>query len=651
MKKLSIILIVMVAGCLKLAAQSIPVDPKPGKVSLEEVALTAYPLDTTARAVMLVEKNEVEVRTSEYVELSRRIYVYERIKILKEDGKSLSDYKIPYPKDDAVHKIKVCTYNLVDGKVVESKLDKKFIFRESVSDNIGMYSFSAPDVRVGSVVEVSYELTGEDYWDIPELQMQHGLPVNLVEATMCYPDFLNLNRMGHGYLAPAYERITSQRNLLVNALPYCTIIQDKFTLTDVPAIPRESYSMCPDQYRCSVSYEISGITIPGVLYKQYSMQWPDVDASVRQSSIKDQCELKGKLLEPFLPTETEEMAAIVQVRNAVAGAIKWNGNHTLVPGSVKDALKEGSGSSATINALVASVLNKVGYEVDPLLVRRRTRGALASYYVRTDAFTDMLLRIQTPSGAVYYMDAAPDYGYVNVIDPVFLVKDARVVPLDAAKPGYWADLTTLAGGVSNITVHAALQEDGRVEGTIGLAAFKESSYLVRETRDGKDSDEKYFEMVEDGEDYETISGSFGSTDYSANAAFTIQFEQQPSSAGDFLYVKPFLVTEHHPGDFPPVERHTPVDFPILDSINYVYDLQVPEGYAVEQLPDPVSIRSASFKARAACQAMLTEGNVVKLSFSYRNASLQVPATDYQDLRAFWEQLCKIYQGTIVLKKL
>ena len=38
------------------------------------------------------------------------------------------------------------------------------------------------------------------------------------------------------------------------------------------------------------------------------------------------------------------------------------------------------------------------------------------------------------------------------------------------------------------------------------------------------------------------------------------------------------------------------------------------------------------------------------NYSFKNDALQVLPDEYGDLRAFWEKLCNIYQGTIVLKK-
>lgn len=209
MKRICFFAALLCTGFLPAAAQSVPVNPKPGSVSEAEVAMTVYERDTTAAALALVDKTEIILQTSDVLEMKKQTLVYERIKVLKEDGKSWADYKIPYFKDEFVTGIKVTTYNMENGKVTKSTLDKKSIFREKVTDKVSTCSFSAPDVRVGSVIEVSYKMESDLYWDIPESVMQRTIPVNMASTEITYPDFLTMNRMTRGYILPAYQQTSS----------------------------------------------------------------------------------------------------------------------------------------------------------------------------------------------------------------------------------------------------------------------------------------------------------------------------------------------------------------------------------------------------------------------------------------------------------
>ena len=50
--------------CVFSHAQSIPVNTKPVNVSLEEVAMETYQLDTSARALVLCESTQVDIVTT-----------------------------------------------------------------------------------------------------------------------------------------------------------------------------------------------------------------------------------------------------------------------------------------------------------------------------------------------------------------------------------------------------------------------------------------------------------------------------------------------------------------------------------------------------------------------------------------------------------
>ena len=644
------VLLAFLTMAVTLSAQSISVNTKTGKVSEEEIAMTTYPLDTAATALVLCEDMDARI------DIDGRGHVVlitdwsARIKILKEAGKQEVDFKIMHQKDDMLGSVNVATYNLVDGKIKKTKLDKKYIFRENVHDDLYSCSFSAPEVQVGSVVEVSYHMSSPYYWEIPELTLQRGVPINHIHVAFSYPEFMTVSKMVQGYYSPHYKQESNNRHYGFVGLESSTIYTDNFTLDDVPALIAESHCKYPRQYGVHIKYNLSQIVIPGVLYETISKRWEDVDKALMKSNVVTQCMVSGHIVDQFKSTAENEEDAIVEVRQAVCNAIKYNGTRTLAPKDIKTAIKEGTGGSATINAVVASTLNQMGYTTYPVVLRKRSTGLLGNHYVRQDAFNVMILKITTPSGKVHYLDAAETSAYLDIINPDFLVSDARVLPVDTYHVPVWEDLTPLGKNLSSFVITANLDEDGIVRGEIAMAAYFDGSYLVKRTRRSMDSDEKYIEFVGEGENFETVSYEVEAMDYSPVAKFKINYEQEPTAGGDFVYVNPFLVTTHHESDFPDQERHMPIDFDTYETINYRYQLTFPETYEVAELPAPLALRSDAFKGRVACQFKQMGDNTVMLQFTYKNESLMANAADYVAVRAFWEQLCNVYKSTIVLKK-
>ena len=127
-------------GALQLSAQSVKVDGRFGKVSDAEVMMEAYPLDTSAVAVVLCENGSIRMSVRSDGALVSTLSYNVRYKILKEDGVRYADFEIPYywlPElKETVSGINVVSYNNVGGKTVESKMPRNLIFQEFVSDNL-----------------------------------------------------------------------------------------------------------------------------------------------------------------------------------------------------------------------------------------------------------------------------------------------------------------------------------------------------------------------------------------------------------------------------------------------------------------------------------------------------------------------------------
>ena len=172
MKNLLLVLL-LAAASLASQAQSIPVNTKFGAVSDAELELTEYAQDTSAAVLVLYRHRDVLISLNGQGEFYRKEVFQERVKILKESGKSYPEYKLYYREpQDFVTDIKVVTYNMSGGKKTTDKLSKKMIFDEEVSDKRRSVSFSAQNVRVGSVVEYTFTTESPRVTDIGTIFLQ-----------------------------------------------------------------------------------------------------------------------------------------------------------------------------------------------------------------------------------------------------------------------------------------------------------------------------------------------------------------------------------------------------------------------------------------------------------------------------------------------
>ena len=634
------------------AAQTIPVNPKFGSVSDAEIDMTVYSPDTSAVAVMLYREYTMDLVISEVSGvIVKDITVHERIKVLKEEGKRFGDFSFLYLNSNSTKEaysgVKVETFNRENGKVVRTKMSKKFDFDEKYAEDIRRRSFSAENVKVGSVIEVAYKFSSPWYYAIDDIDIQLTIPVNQTHIEVGYAEYFGVNRTQRGAVPTRYRKDNRIANL-PGATSY-EVNLDVFDAVDVPALPAESHSFCPDQYRGAITYDLSSVVIPGVVFESISMKWPDVDKAISESDIFRVCKGKfrdAKELEAALTGVEGDEARIAAVRNYVVGKVKWDEESQLVPDDAREILKRGSGSDADINALTASALNTLGYTAEPVMIRRRTSGMLIDHHISLRSFDTFILRVTAPGGqGPWYLDAARDEGYLNVLNPLFLVEKARVIPFNGS--GEWVDLTNLTRSHVSELVKMRMEPDGTLTGSAQIVANQEDSYLVKAHYNSFDTEDAFLEDIESDEHIEITAFEI-KKEYGPTAEISYSFEKE-NEAGSLLYIQPVLSSFHSSSDFRKEERKLPVDFPYPESITYSFSLEIPEGYVVEELPEKVGLTFPSLEGRIQF-ATQQVGNIVSVLYRASLGKMLVLPEEYADLRLFWETAIGVEKSTIVLKK-
>lgn len=647
-------LAVSVLSSVFAEAQTIPVNTKFGEVSDEELDMTVYPQDTTAAVVVLWKKREVRADFDVTGNFSRTEVYTERIKILKESGKNYPDYKINYSTDttpyESVSAIKVWTWNRVDGKKTVDKLTKKMIFTEKVTDKISRVSFSAPNVQVGSVIEVSFTFYSPIVHDIGTIYLQGKYPINLAEASVQYAQCFTFNRQMRGYVhCDSHTEYTRGTLMLTGGASYdYNVATDYYTAVDVPAMQNVSHCYCPEFYMLSVNYDLRTFVFEDIVNRDFSSTWEKVDKQLRDESCVKAFYAKGGQKIADMGNMPEEQV-IVMMRKTANEKIKWNDYYSIVP-NVPKALKEGKGTTADINASFASALNRIGFTADPVFIRTRDKGMLLDYNVRSSAYTTVFTRVTTPSGKVYFIDAARDDGYLNVLPFNYLVSQARVIPLKGESS--WADLRKLTRNQSIISVSVDVEADGNLKGTYRERGFNCNAASMKSDYAGYRSEEEYISDIEneDGIEIEGLQFS-GNKDWSPDAELTYSWRSNAVVSGDFIYVKPFLSKFHSEAGFSDTERQIPIDFPYPHTINYSATISIPEGYTVESLPPMGGGKFQPAGSSFVIQAVYDGERTVNINYRFVLGDTMVSSGQYTPLREWWGKLVDVYNSTIVLKKI
>jgi hypothetical protein len=652
MKKIILCAVVIILAGLQVAAQTIPVNKRWGKVSKEEVEMTEYQLDTAATALILFEKKHVTVDFNSTGDIGQTIDVHKRIKILKEDGIDWGDFVImrylSSTARESVLGIEVVTYNMENGKVVTTKMSKDFIYEEEYSSNYHKISFYAQDVKVGSVIEVKYKVTSDIYWTIDDIYFQKTIPVNMSEVEVRVPGMFTFNKKLRGSHHVDYETDIEPRS--IGAYQYEMGV-DKFRTVDVPAFKYEPYIYYHDQFFLAASYDIRSLNIPGSMTQEYGVTWGDVDVSYRDSDImtrfRSHCHFKDQV--DALPKDaTDDPARIASAVTLVKDNVVWNERYRVTPEPLAQVVKARSGSNADINCLIAGCLREMGYTVDMVFVKFRTSGHLLDFQPERFPFDTFILKVTAEDGSEYFLDGGSNHAYINVLPPDFLVPNARMIKYSGT--GHWVDLTRLSRNSTVQTINATLTDDMRLQGSYVAKYTGVRSYAAKENYADYADEDAYISDIESDYGVEIDEAAFKEAkDYSASTSVEFTFYKDLDTAGDYIYVNPFLERFHSADSFQSIDREYPLDFPSAYAITYLFTFTIPEGYAVDQLPENKSFRFDPIGSNVRCISAV-RGNTVQVSYSFTLGKMFCEVAHYKDLRTYWQYLAEIYDSVLVLKK-
>lgn len=652
MKKILLFAVAFLMAAMQMTAQTIKVTKRFGKVSKEEVEMTSYQLDTSASALVLYEREDLMLdltATGDFV-LTKDVHM--RIKILKEDGLDWGDFVIMrYVSTSAretVTGIEAVTYNMENGKVVSTKMDKDFIYEEEYSSNYRNISFYAQDVKVGSVIEVKYRVSSDMYWEIDDIYFQKTIPVNLSESQVRLPGMFTFNKKLRGSHPVQHEADIEGRTL--GGYQYEMGV-DKFTATDVPAFKYEPYVYYHDQFFLAVSYDLRTIRMPGSTPQEFGVTWEDVDVSYRDSDLmtrfRSHCHFKDQLA--AVPSEGTDMEKIAAVVKLVKNNVVWDSKYRIMPEPPGQVVKARSGSNADINCLIAGCLRELGYNVEMVLVKLRSSGHLIDFQPERFPYDTFILQVTAADGNSYYLDGGSSHGYINVLPANFLVPNARLVRYSGN--GQWIDLSKLSRNGSVMTLTATITDDMRMEGEFLSKDTGNPSYSTKSSYESAGDEDKYIADIESDSSIEIEDITFEEiTEYSPSASVKYTFTKDLDAAGDYVYVNPFLSAFHSKDSFQSLKRECPIDFPFPYALTYLFTLTVPEGYAVEELPQNKTFKFEPIGGTVRC-IYAVQGNMIKVVYNYNQIKTFCEAVHYQDLRTFWQYLADMYEGTIVLKKL
>ncbi|MDR0540945.1 MAG: DUF3857 domain-containing protein [Dysgonamonadaceae bacterium] len=657
MKKLTILL-----GCV-LCIQLLPAQDKFkfGAVPRELLEMTVYDKDSTASSVVVHEENTVYYVVNSVTKDFEIITDYTvRIKILTSDGVDYANGAILFYKgtssimSENITGLTGWTYNLENGQIVKNKLSKEFIFTEDVTENLKRMKFALPSAKAGSVVEYKYTLRSPYYYRPENFQFQRAIPVQYSHFAITVPEYFDFNKETKGY-----ERIqttTKPVNLtffLGGRSLTCAGEETSIEVFDLPALKEESFVWNINDFRTAISFELRQVSIPGVYYKDYSQTWNKIAERLAGSEnfgkeLKNKSLFKAEL-PAILSSEGSDEEKIRAILDLVRSKVKWNDRSMLWINNASKALKEGTGTSSEMNALLLNALKNAGYEACPVAICLRSRGRLPFTYPSIDNLNYFVVRVTT-GDKNYYLDATHSYCDLNVIPTDCMVERALCIFDNTFE---WVNLTTVGNNSERNNMLLSFNEDGILTGKRVKNYTGECAYSFKNSYENAKDEAEFIEKTETKNDISITEYALEEKRGQTYAfAETYHFTSNNIRLDDNQIVTfvPLLFETMHSNPFKSEERQLPIEFnyPEDDRINI--NITIPAGYAVDEIP-----QSARFFYGENNQmefSYMIQANEYNIQVAYRftlNTSI-IAATDYAGVRDFMAKVYAKCNEVVVLKK-
>ena len=650
----------MLCSAVVSAAQTKEPNLKWGKPTDSEMTMTTYAPDPEAEAVVLCSQTELSYDFSGDSFRQMR-HTRKRIKILKEQGKDLANGAVSYMYNERrmghceeLTKLKAVAYNLVDGKVVKTKMESGMISHEDVDEQLRLTKFTVPQVTVGTVIEVDYQIDSDFYNIIDDWEAQCEVPVAYTSFDVTVPEYFifSINERG-SYPSENTKEDVSMSMIVGGVLGILKCIGQhrKFVCRDLPALRSQKLLFAPMAYGQRVSMELRAIQIPGVMSKMFTSDWTDVDHLLLSNDRFGRCigrnPLKAEMAEAGIDKIAANGSRILAIYSLLKSKVAWNGDYALFAESASKVLKEGSGSNASINFILINMLNDAGFEAFPALMRSRDRGILSPLRVTIKEFNTFVVAVKVGE-KLCFLDASVEDGGINVLPDVLLADRVRIV--GDGRPYEWCNLSKLPGANTRTVVTAKLMADGTLQADVhSKLSGADAASLRRSFRESVDSTAFVATVAQQmGCDIESLS-LVNHRGLGPEVERTLNVKKRSNAAGDMIYLNPWVINVMEENPLTEEQRTLPVEFPhkSIEAINSI--VTQPEGYVVEELPQRLIMKSEDGALRCLISSEVKGRDLVSQCQIHIDKTLFTPS-EYPVVKSFLDAVYKRLQDLIVIKK-
>ncbi len=579
-----------------------------GRISRSDFSAT--PLDSNANAIVLKEFGQSSVFVDDYDHRIKLMHEYHVvIRINNKEGFKKANFEIPSYKRgsyirDHLDELKAVTYNIENGQIEQTELEKKKVYKENYSAYLELNKFTLPNIKEGSIIEVSYRTLEQDLFnfktwefqdDIPKLQSQY---IAIIPASFTY----NVVLRGPYKLADQKGEVLKEYIFLDGIRMDCSKIS--YSMANIPAFEEEDFMTSPKNFKSAIYYELESIFYPSNgVKKTFSKTWKDVDTELMNEKtfggqIKKTELFKTTLSTLLLPNDTK-LEKANKVYDYIKKQIKWN-NYLgkYAESGIEKALEKRTGNIGDINLSLVTALQAADLAAYPIILSTRRNGTPNSLFPVLSDF-DYVIACVDIDGIKYKLDASNSYLPFGSLPLQCLNERGRIIY--SKKSSDWFPLIADELSEQYYTLTGVLNDHGQIKGTLTISSLGNKALLKRQHIAKFNSLEEYWEKLD--EEMPNISFTnakiehLNEVDQVLNEEFNIILDVNKLNGNNIFSLAPNVIDRIAYNPFKIQDRTYPVDMGFKSKLQYNIQLEIPEQYEVTEKPQNVSLTLPESAAR------------------------------------------------------
>jgi transglutaminase-like putative cysteine protease len=618
--------------------------------------MKSYPRDTNAVAVVLQEFGEAYIDSDE---LNLRFVYHVKMKILKPAGLKYGDVELflhrQNGKEETINALQASSFNLENGKIVESKMNERTPFKRELNEYTVVQSFAIPNVKVGSVIEYKYHMESPWFHNFQPWEFQGDIPKVRSEYWATIPAYYRYNVTLTGYIPLTLNEGEVLRNAFnATGVGTADCSRMKYAMDNIPAFVEEEYMTARSNYLARLSFELLAIHYPDGRIDKITTEWKDAVNELRAEPRFGGQIRRGKNfldddISPVVAGVDDPLIKARKVYDFVKQRYEWNGvQGKYSENGIRKAFDERTGNVGDINLSLIAALRAAGLAADPVILSTRANGFPIELHPVISDFNYVIATVKM-GDKQYLLDATDDFLPFGLVPEKCINGKGRVLAEDDS---YWLPLVAPGNRRWVATMSLKIAADGKMNGSLSTTYYNYAAVDERkriyETRDEKEYIQKRAAFAT-----ASLSNIVRENVEDLDKPLLVKFDFEADASNEvgathWLF-NPFFISSWRQNPFKSAERFYPVDFGVPIDERMLVSIEFPEGYQVKSMPENVALGLPNNGGRYLFQAK-SEGNKATFSSTFIVSKTYYSTEEYHYLKEIFARMIQTQASDMVIEK-